>query len=442
MDSNTRLSRLLINRDFALLWSGQAVSALGDAIFTITLILWTATSVGRGRPWAVLAVSGLSLAVAVPELAVGPIAGVFVDRWTRRTTMLRMDLLRAALIILLLPLTALRSTLPAQVSVGAVYAVLAGVTICSQFFSPSRLALIGDVVPPMHRARASSLSQVTLSLSLIAGPPIAAVLYFAAGVQWALLLNALSFGVSFLAIWLVRPGAHAKAAYETPPPGVLRELAAGLRFTTGNRPMRTVIITVAVAMLGGGSLNALGIFFVIRNLHAAPSSYGLLDGGYGAGVLAGAILSALLAQRLDVVRLFWLSVLLLGATFLAYSRLTAFWPAFLVLLAGGVPQATINVAIAPIMLYVTPRELVGRVSAILNPTVSLASILSVVLAGVLVSTVLRGFHADLLGMRFAAVDTVFTGAGVLLVVAGLYARASLRDLVLPPSGSPEKVRDT
>jgi MFS family permease len=435
MDRTTERAPFFINRNFALLWAGQAISSLGDFVFSTTLVLWIATSIGHGRPWVALAVSGVFIAVAVPELIVGPFAGVFVDRWNKRTTMLRMDTLRALLISLLVPLPAVTSRLPAQVSVGAIYAIVFAATVCAQFFLPSRLALIGDVVPDEQRTRASGMSQVTANLGVIVGPPIAAALFFGAGVQWALLLNALSFAFSFLAILLVQAPPAAASLSGGVSAGFRRELIEGLGFTAGNRVIRTLIVTVAIAMLGGGALNALDIFFVTQNLHAAPSLYGLLDGAYGAGALVGAVAAALFAARLGIVRTFWLSVLLLGGMILVYARLTSFWPALVLLAIGGVPQAALNVAIAPIFLHATPRELIGRVSAILNPTVSLASILSVALAGALDSTVLRGFHATLLGIHFGPVDTIFTGAGILLLASGLYARKNMRGLVLPFEGT-------
>jgi MFS family permease len=91
----------LINRTFALLWGGEAISEVGDYLFDTTLVLWIAAVVASGRPWAPLAVSAALLAAALPRLVVRPITGVFVDRWDKRRTMLWMDAARAMLIALL-----------------------------------------------------------------------------------------------------------------------------------------------------------------------------------------------------------------------------------------------------------------------------------------------------------------------------------------------------
>lgn len=69
-------THLLINRNFALFWVGQAISYIGDFVFNTTLILWITTDIARGQPWAPLAISGVALAETLPTLPVSPISGV------------------------------------------------------------------------------------------------------------------------------------------------------------------------------------------------------------------------------------------------------------------------------------------------------------------------------------------------------------------------------
>ena len=73
--------KLLINRDYAFLWAARTVSNLGDWVFVTSVTLWIATGIAGGQSWAPLAVGGAGIAVAVPTVSIGPLAGVFVDRW-------------------------------------------------------------------------------------------------------------------------------------------------------------------------------------------------------------------------------------------------------------------------------------------------------------------------------------------------------------------------
>lgn len=208
--TSSRRTSWFINRNFTLLWFGQSISSIGDFFFTTTLALWVATQLAKGQTWAPLAVSGVAIASVIPLLLIGPIAGVFVDRWDKRQTMLRMDALRAILVALLLFLIILISSpyIVKNHSINAwllvsIYIIVALVSVCSQFFNPSRFALIGDIVPEAQRTHASSFTSISFNLSLIIGPSLAAPLYFAFSMEWAIAINALSFVVSFLAIMTV-----------------------------------------------------------------------------------------------------------------------------------------------------------------------------------------------------------------------------------------------
>jgi MFS family permease len=187
-----------------------------------------------------------------------------------------------------------------------------------------------------------------------------------------------------------------------------------------------LLVNGIVIMLGAGALNALDVFFAVRNLHANQTMYGVISGGLGLGALTGAVALSAFAQRIGLVRLFCWSLTGLGASFVVYSRLTSFAPALVVLFLAGIVMAGVNVAVMPLVLRETPRELLGRVSAVLNQVMQTANVVSVVVAGALVSTVLGDFHAKALGMAFGPVDTIFTVAGLLAILGGIYSAVSLR----------------
>jgi hypothetical protein len=118
----------------------------------------------------------------------------------------------------------------------------------------------------------------------------------------------------------------------------------------------------------------------------------------------------------------------MGLLDLAYARTSSLIPAVVVLFLTGLPGALYHIVLNPLVLQVTPREFVGRVSAILSPAFSLASLCSVALAGFLASTVLHGFHAAVLGLSFGPIDTLFSATGVLELLAGAVALVSVRRL--------------
>jgi MFS family permease len=404
------------NRNWRMLWTGQAVSLTGDNFFDITVLLWVATVLARGRPWAPAAASGVLIAEAVPVLAVGPVAGVWVDRWNRRRTMLASDACRAVVIASLVAVPALGSRLAPAGQIGFVYAAVAAESCLAQFFNPSRLAILGLVVAPADQAKASGMLQATSSGAAIAGPLLAAPLLFAVGPQWALIINAVSFCLSFASIWLIRLPADA-AVRAVRGPGFRAEFAAGIRFFAGSRVLVALCAGVVVTTLGTGALNALEVFFLRDDLHSAARWLGVLYAAVGAGAVAGAMLGGWAAGRIGAARVFWLGLVVGGAGLLGFSQLTSLPVAAVVVGLVGVAFGALNAAAPPLLLASIPQRLIGRVMSVFNPIQQMANIASMATAGALAAAV--------------PVRTIFAVSALLIIAAGLALIVPLRSDVVP-----------
>jgi MFS family permease len=437
-----------INRNFALLWWGQVISSVGDFAWDTALVLWVASFLVVGQSWAPLAVSGVVLAAALPQIVVGPIAGVFVDRWDKRQTMVTMAALQAIFAVLLV-LPAANFTLPlighVQLPLSwrlvVIYTDVALLAIFAQFFIPAQFALIKDIVPKPRQDQALETFQAIQGLAIIIGPPVAAVLVFGLGVMWALVLNALSFVVVFLTTFAIQapPSAHSVAPGEAS--HFSREFLDGLGYVAGHVVLRTILVAEVLTWLGFGALQSLGYFFITGNLHAPASSYGLLGAVFGVGAVVGAVLVVVFGKRIGLAQLLWISLVASGLFVIVMSHLTSLYPALGAAFLFGVFTTAVIVTAGPLALDSTSREFVGRVTAVINPVGRLAALISVALAGAMVSTVLHGFHASVLGISFGPVDTIFTGMGLLAVLGGIYVRVSLHDMItrpMPSSGNPSR----
>jgi MFS family permease len=138
-------------------------------------------------------------------------------------------------------------------------------------------------------------------------------------------------------------------------------------------------------------------------------------------------------------RVFSYGAALSGLSVLIYSRLGSLPPAIALFVVSGIPLAAVNVVISPLMLRATPKELIGRVATVMNPLVNLASIVSMALAGLLASTVLRHLHVVVAGVTFGRIDTIFGVSGLLMLAAGLASIRPLRaSVVSPPEVTPEE----
>ena len=419
----------LVNRNYAKLWYGQAVSAVGDTVFGTTLVLWVSQVLARGSAWAPAAVSGILVAAGAAVALVGPVAGVFVDRWNRKSTMMRTEAIRAAMVAGLTGLSFVPvRDLPAGLWLAAVYLVVFVLTAAGQFFNPARFATTGDVVPGEDdRIRAAGLAEATTSAAGIIGPPIAALLLFTVGFQWALAANAASYAVSYLAIRLLRPapGPRPQARAGAERSSLYAEFAAGLRLFARNRFLVTLLTVTVICQCGTGAISALNVFFVTRDLHASSGLFGIAETAMGVGFIAGALAAGRMVRWIGARALTWSGLLAAGVLAAGYALQRSF-PAGLVMLAiYAMPIAMLNTAVAPLLMDAAPREYLGRVMAVFMPVNQFASMFSVVVSGWLTSTVLRSFRASFAGITVNSVSLIFIMAGALIFASGVRAFSAL-----------------
>ncbi len=407
---------LVINRNFGWLLGGQAISNLGDFVYSTTLFIWVFMLTHSAA-----AVSGVLAAQYIPVFLFGPLAGVFVDRWNRRQIMLVSDLIRAG--AALFPLFA-----PTSLRLQAIYASVLVISAVGRFFMPAESGLLQAIVADHKQVRAASIKQATFALAIISGPALASMLYFAVGPVLAVLLNALSYLVSACCLALIRaPHAalhpYAVQAYKqdaTADRGrggmlhtLLRELAAGLHFVVVTRTVLMVTLMALIAMLGAGALNALNIVFASSNLHMATAFYGVLTAVGGLGGFCGVILAGLLSKWLAPRHILSGSAMLIGVGFAIYSFQSWYVAGIIVCFFMSIPQGGIPVAFGPLLLNATPKALMRRVQAVVDTSMSGVSLISVALAGYL--------------GQVLPVGVILAGCGLLIALAGLFGWFAIQE---------------
>jgi predicted MFS family arabinose efflux permease len=392
-----------------LLASGQAISNIGDFFFSTTLLVWVFSLTHSAT-----AVSGVLIAQNIPVLLLGPVAGVFVDRWNRRSTMVVTDLLRTA--FALLPLV-----VPGALRLPAIYASVFAISSFSRFFMPARMGVMQVIVAPEQQTRAASIGQATFALSFIIGPAIASPLYFLVGPVIACSINAASFLVSALCLIALRASRKALHPYiQSDKSGIgaiVSEMFAGLRLIVNSRVLYLVMILALIAFLGAGALNALDIIFVTQRLHVSASLYGPLTAVSGLGTLIGAIVIGIFASLFKPSNLLSGCVLLLGIGITMYAFQTWYVLALVIYFLCSLPQGGIDIGFAPLMINATPRAMMGRVEAVMQTGMSGMGVVSIALAGFL--------------GQFVPVYIIFAACGALIALAGVFGFIALPRNVVP-----------
>ncbi|NIF15374.1 MFS transporter, partial [Burkholderia sp. Ax-1735] len=237
--------------------------------------------------------------------------------------------------------------------------------------------------------------------------PSAAPLCCTAGLQWALLRNALSYAVSYGVIRPIRavppvavhePGGAPESAGRRS--DLVREFAAGLRFFRRSRFLVALVLLAVIGQFGTGALSTLNVFFATDNLRMPTHLYGYIGTAMGMGGIAGALCAGRVVPWVGARRTTWAGLLVSGLLRVVYSRQAGFVGGVVLLFLFTVPITMLNTAMAPLLLAAAPPWYRGRVVSVFYPVTQLASMLSAVLSGWLASSVLRDVTGSFAGVRF------------------------------------------
>jgi MFS family permease len=275
--SGARVLQAFQSRDFRLLWTGQAISLLGDAAFVVALGWRTFTLTGSARSLGiVLTLQGVGL------LSTVLVGGALADRYDRRTLMLVSDAARFAVIGVLATVDA-----TGHLSIGSLAAIAFVEGLATGFFTPALGGLIPLVVDPPRLGSANALIGMARQGSFLIGPSVASLLYGFAGATVVFGFNAASYLVSFAFVYATRPRTAERGAAE----GTLREIGAGIRYVTGIPWLwLTISLFAFVLMLQWAPIQVLTPKLVREHFHLGVGAYGLVFSAIGAGMIVGSVL--------------------------------------------------------------------------------------------------------------------------------------------------------
>src|SRR6266542_1365977 len=387
-DVNVGLFR---NRGFALLWIGGLISMTGDWALRVAVPI--AVYRMTGSPAATSAVVATVVAVS---LLVSPLAGVFVDRWDRRSTLI---VANAAQAVILLPMLLVNRV----ADLALLLALLAVQTTLARFVDPAEHALLPRLVPAADLAVANSLNALNNNLARLVGPALGGLVAASTGLAGAVLLDAGP---------LVKLG---------------KDFAAGVRAAGRSPLLRAVFIVLALVGVGEGVMGSLFAVFVSGPLHGGAAELGWLASGQAVGGIVGGLAGARIARRVPVHRRVAASMVVFGLVDIVifnYPRwYTEVWPGVALMAVVGVPGAVMLAAFMTILQTEVDDAFRGRVFSAAMVTQAGAMLAGTAIAATLTS-------------RFGVI-AVLTAQGAGYVLGGacfaLLARRSAQT-----SGAPEQ----
>jgi MFS family permease len=373
----------LRQRNFALLWFGGLISLTGDWMLFIALPIYVYTLTGS-----TLATSAMFVAEMIPNLLLGSVAGVFVDRWDRKHAMVIANLLLA---LGLLPLVAVRSA----EWLWLVYLVGFVESAIVQFFKPAESALLPQLVTEEHLIAANSLNALNSNLARLVGPALGGIVAGLMGLPGVVFLDAGSFLITSIMIALIG-GVPTRASAAMPrSPGtpvtawvaIWREWLAGLRLVRSERPVLIVFIMLAITALGEGVMGVLFVVFVNKVLGGGALEIGWLMSAQAVGGLIGGVIVGFASTLLSPARLIGLSAIMFGLIDLAIFNYPAFIPGIalglILFVVVGVPGVGFMSGVNTLLQTAVVDQYRGRVFGALGTTQALLMLIGTLAAGML-----------------------------------------------------------
>ncbi|MCY0876245.1 MAG: MFS transporter [Firmicutes bacterium] len=373
MEDQAPYPRLWKNRNYITLFIGQMLSSLGSNVYSFAL-LWDMKVMTNNT----FLMSLVGIGWMLPQVILGPFAGVFVDRWNKRWTMFWSDAIRLILTAVVTALAFSHDLTPVVMILSAFLLNAVGT-----LFGPASGALTPLLVGKEQLASANGLEQAAGPLSMMLGPAIAAGLIAWQGVPMAYAINALSFLISVATLFVIRVGEPPLVRQSFAPAVFFGEMREGLQTV---RRIRLLMVLFPVAFLLNFLLAPFDLYmvqFVTVALHRTQVALGELNSLFAVGMMTGALTVGVVSRYVRPGYL--LAGASLGFSLAFFGLACSSWlPAIVALsFCMGVCNSWINIPIVTMIQRVVPQAFLGRVFSLMGSLFGAAMPLGLLLGGFL-----------------------------------------------------------
>jgi MFS family permease len=408
---------VLKNSNFLALWGGQVFCQLADKVYLVLMIALINTQLQTGDSSIGGWVSALMMAFTIPAVLFGSLAGVFVDRWSKKTVLVSTNILRGILVLAIPPLLWFTDDWQPVGMLPVGFLIILGVTFLvstlTQFFAPAEQSAIPLVVPEKDLLSANSLYTTTMMASVIVGFAVGEPLLAVADKIWS------NFGgTNGLGKELVVGGSYAIAGMillclatkeqqqdkTLEKPHVLADLKDGLRYLKANKQIRNALIQLIILFSVFAALTVLAVRIaeVIPDIKA--QQFGFLLAAGGVGIAIGAIILGQFGQSFSQTKMSLCGCLGMAASLAGLAIFTQqLWTVLGLITMFGIFGALIGIPTQTAIQTQTPADMRGKVFGLQNNMINIALSLPLALAGI---------AEAFLGLRivfFALAGIVFLG---------------------------------
>ncbi len=361
---------VLFKKPFFLFWTGQIISQFGDRLNQMALI----ALISQQTAVSPIAMSQLIFFMTLPTFLIGPIAGIYVDRWKKKETMIITDLLRAGLVLFLIYFMSKRTL---------IYLIIFLIFSINRFFIIAKLAFIPELVGKQELYVANSLSVITTVSAMLIGVVSGGIIISHVGPKVAFYIDIgtylLSAGLLGLIPSLLKDmnktiidlpqnySRYQSLCEEIPIihgqtlKSVVYELFEGLKFVFTHRFVLQTAVISTVLMFGLGMIYVLGIVFLQQEMGVGIKGLGLLGGGpLGISLIIGTLLMGKFGNKIAGEKSVGYAFLIIGLSIFGIATIHSF--AIIILLIGlcGLIIPGITIFVQSTVHKFAPPNVIGR----------------------------------------------------------------------------------
>ncbi len=398
------------NQNFFRLWSAQIISQFGDRIHQLALV----GLIAERSPGSAMGLAKLLAFTILPVFIIQPFAGVFVDRWDRRTTLFYCDLFRGVL-VLTIPFVFIYKQ-----SMVPIYLIVFLVFCFSRFYVPAKMSIIPDLVEDDSLLMANSLVSTTGMIAAVFGYAIGGFLIERFGARDGFIIDAATFFISGIIIFSMNipkkirmyKDQFLKRSKEIVGPirkSVWQEIKEGINYFIKHKEIRFIIDMMFVLLAAAGAVYVVIIVFIQKTFDSVTKDLGILAVSLGVGLFFGALAYGKWGKRFKWYKTIFFCLTAGGLMLIIFSLVVHNFPnllfAIIIAVFWGMIIGPIFIASNTIIHLVSDEDMRGKVFSALEIVIHFAFLVSM-----LISSWLSEFVENVY---------ILVGVGVLIAVVGI-----------------------
>lgn len=362
---------------FATIFTGQAFSIVGSAAVQFAIIWWITYQTESA-----ISLAFATIAAFLPNVFIGPFAGVWADRYNRRAVMMVADGF-VALSSVVMMLVFMSSTSP---PLWVIYAVLFARGLGATFHQPAMQAAIPQLVPGDMLTKANGWSSLVTAAGSMLGPMLGALLMGLTQIQYIMLVDIAGAVIAIISLCFVKIPNVQQRGEKT---HVLADMRVGLAAVRKNRPLVAGMVPFIIINLMGAPLGTLFPLLIRTHFGGTQWHNGIAELVFATGMMIGSAVIGMFGNSKRRFLIMSAAMFMLGL-FAMIIGMLAPWAFVIFAVISFLFGAANTFVTVPFMAYIqetTPAQQMGKVLSLLMAALSLTVPLGLVVAGPLSETV-------------------------------------------------------